>query len=417
MLMSPELRRLVVGLASGLFQSPSYLFPQMLGAIAVSIGVSTAQLAWLVPVGYVLPVVVGLLMAAGDLIGGRTLLIGLAAGTTAGVALVAAAGVAHALDAPTLAYVLLVAGALLIPAAVRHGALAVSHETRQSDAERNYAKQLREAGALRRYLVMGIYMTPLPAGAVAGAFGWVWAFAGLAVVQLVALVLLASTAKREQRPRRRSSQGFVRDLIRCFVEPRLAWAAAGAFVAQGTVFCFVGGLPLAMAALGFSPTAIGAVAFSAMAAVLFVGFSGRSDELRFGRWAGATPLAGLVVLAVVVGATAGREAGDGRWTVVGVIQAVALGVAAIVIELAKQWSQTIAMVQARWGASSSHDYRRQASVLFGANVGALAGAGVGTMSAAAGQHVWLGVLLAAAALAWALQASWFRGLRSKAVGS
>lgn len=402
--MSIEWRRLCVGLSSGLFQSPSYLLPQFIAAIAVAVGASGGQLAWLAPCGYVLPVLMGLLVATGDRFGGRALILGTATLTLLGVALIAAAGLAAAHHANTLALGLAIVGAGLIPAAVRHGALVVAHETRGLGE----ADQLRESRALRRYLVLGIYLIPLPAGLIAARHGWVWVFGLLALGQLAALLLLAEVTKADRRWPRPSPVQFGRDLAACFRNPRLGWAAAGAFAAQATVFAYVGGLPICLAAQGYTPGVIGAIAFAAVLAVLFVTRPRSRSSARFGRWAGAAPLAGLLIVATSSlldprhpdGAVAG-------WTFATVVHLAALALTSVLIELSKQWSQVIALLQARAGARSDQDYRRQAVVGLGANLGAVAGAGLGPWSATVGEPAWLTALLVVAAAAWALQASWF----------
>jgi hypothetical protein len=269
-------------------------------------------------------------------------------------------------------------------------------------------EQLRESRGLRRYLVLGIYVLPLPAGLLAERHGWLPVFASLALVELGALVLLARIAKTDRRSSRPSVSGFFRGLGSSLKDRRLAWAAGGAFAAQATVFAYVGGLPVSLAMRGYTIGAIGAISFAAVLAVLFVTRPRSGDVERFGRWAGVAPIAGLLVVAGTAWLSSSRDGGGLPWqSASALLYVAALGAASVLIELSKQWSQVVALLQARMGATADHDYRRQAVVGLGANLGALTGAGVGPWSAHAGQPAWLAALLGLAAVAWALQASWF----------
>jgi hypothetical protein len=327
-----------------------------------------------------------------------------AALTAAGVGLIAAAGLAARSHARGSAPALVIAGACLVPAAVRHGALVVAHETRGL-GER---EQLRESRALRRYLVLGIYLIPLPAGVIAEGHGWIWVFAPLALLQVVALLVLARVARVEPRLPRPAAAVFLRELAASFRNPRLGWAATGAFAAQATVFAYVGGLPVDLAAQGYAPATIGTVAFTAVLAVLFVGRPRSRSSRRFGLFAGAIPVAGLLIVAAAAPPDARAPADRGRGpTVAAVVSLAALALTGVLIELSKQWSQVIALLQARSGAGHGDDYRRQTVVSLGANLGSVGGAGLGPWSARAGRPEWLAVMLALAGAAWALQAWWF----------
>jgi hypothetical protein len=393
-------RRACVGLSSGLFQSPSYLLPQFIAAIGLTVGASHADLAWVAPLGFLVPVLVGLAQAAGDLIGGRALILSSAAMTLAGVVLIAAGGLAAALQAHTPALVAVAIGACLVPAAVRHGALVVVHETRELDGE----GQLRASRALRRYLVLGIYLIPLPAGIVAERLGWLWVFLGLAVLQLAALAAMARLIRTTPRPALERSRHYMRELALGFADRRLQLAAAGALLAQATVFAYVGGLPVVLAARGYPASWIAGIVFAAVLAAVFVARP-RTSSARFGRIAGIAPTAGaLVVAAAALGAD--RVVGSALAPAL-VLCVLAYAVGSVLMELAKQWSQSLAMLQARAGARREEDHRRQAVVGLGANLGAIVGAGLGPVAAFGAEVAWLALLLTGAAVAWTLQATWF----------
>lgn len=399
---SDEWRRAGVGLASGLFQSPSYLLPQFVAAFGAVVGASAAQLAWVAPLGYVLPVLVGLLLAAGDWFGARRLILWTAALTTVGAALLAASGVALAQGARGWALGLAVAGACLVPAAVRQGALVTAHETSGLPV----ARQLSASRALRRYLVLGLYGIPLPLGLLAEHHGWAWAFGSLAAVQVLAVLLLVRIARPDRPVARPASLApFVRELGAAFADRRLCWAAGGGFAAQATVFAYVGGLPVVLLARGWAPGVVGAVAFAAVLAALFVAWPRSGDGARLARWACVVPVAGLLGVGVVSGAGAVWRGAPAGALALGSLAAFAL--TSVLVELTKQWSQAVALVQARIGATSANDYRRQAVVGLGANLGALAGAGIGPWSASAGEAVWAVVLIALSLSAWGVQAAWF----------
>lgn len=398
-------RRPAIGLSSGLFQSPSYLLPQLTAAIALSLEVPEARLDWAGSLGYAFPVVVGLLLAAGDWVGGRALILWLAAATLTGVGLIAAGGLLAAAGGRGWEVLAIQGGAALVPVAVRHGALVTGHETRGLDGD----AQLREARALRRYLVLGIYLIPLPAGWIADRFGWLWVVGPLAVLQLAALIVLARTVRPSDRGHRRPLLSSLGACAGALSDHWLLWAAAAAFMTQAMVFSCVSGMPIVLAARGFSLGWSGAALTAAVLAALFVDRPRAMSSARFGRLAGVVPASGLLLVAMAASATQpGGSTGTLRGTLAAALFLGAFAVASVAIELGKQWGQALGPIQARAGAGESADYPRRAIVELGANLGAVAGALAGRRAAAEGEGRWLVLSLGLAITAWVLGAAWFR---------
>ena len=88
-------------------------------------------------------------------------------------------------------------------------------------------------------------------------------------------------------------------------------------------------------------------------------------------------------------------------------------IAFITMELLKQWSQSIAQVQARTDALDTHDYVRQALWLLLANLGAIAGALWIAKLAATNPHQWLVGISAAATLFLATTLAWYETHRHR----
>jgi hypothetical protein len=93
------------------------------------------------------------------------------------------------------------------------------------------------------------------------------------------------------------------------------------------------------------------------------------------------------------------------------------GLGFISIELLKQWTQSVAQVQAREHAAPAQDYARQALWLLAANLGAITGAQTIARLAARNPARWLLGVSIAGALFVALSLLWYeihrRGQRNR----
>ena len=83
------------------------------------------------------------------------------------------------------------------------------------------------------------------------------------------------------------------------------------------------------------------------------------------------------------------------------------GTAFITLELLKQWSQSIAQVQARQHAAPAHDYARQGLWLLAANLGAITGAESTARLAQQSPRQWLLALTVAAAGFFVISLVWY----------
>ncbi len=394
-------RDALIGSSSGVFQGAAYLEAQFVVPAAVILALAAGQLGWVTTLGYVLPVLVGLLVATGDWFGGRPLILGLAGVTLGGVALVFAGALLAELGVRELAIWFVASGLVLMPAAVRHGAMLVAHETHGLSGD----DQLRRSRGLRQYLVLGIYLAPLPAGVVAERFGWPWVFGPFALLQLVGVAVLATQIKQPaDRPARPKLGPFLGEFAGSLTDRWLLLAGAGAFLAQGAVFIYVSGLPARLRGEGISTGWLSLVVAGGVLAAPFVTRPRVWSSVRFGRLAGAIPLAAVIVVEAIALLT-----GAMRTVTAGAVL-FAIGAALFagpMIELSKQFSQSIAQLQATAAADQKRLYRRQAVVNLGGNLGALTGTLIGRMSAAAGPQPWIELLLSFTIGAWALQAAWF----------
>jgi hypothetical protein len=358
-------------------------------------------------VGLLLPLAMSLAMALGDAVGGKRILVGSAMITLAGVTLIALGGLMAKL-APPAAPVLVVAGALLVPAAIRFGDLLGIHATRG-----HYSEQLRIGRILRALLVVAIYGPVLVAGSVAErvGFGWAWVFAGYALLlgamtpMLVSRLPSDSTPTRAPMKARRASGGtraatartYTRELAGIALEPRMLWAGAAIFLARMVVFGYVAGLAVVLAAQWDTATIRGFDQRAAILAAPIVAVNWQSQR-SFAAIAGVIPITALLTLEVT-------RLGSLPPT----LTIAAFAVASVGVEASKQNSQLLTMIQAREGRPEQHavDFRAQAILNLWGNLGAVAGTWFLAELARRTASAWDLALLMIALVVWALQASWF----------
>lgn len=386
---TPVRRRVLTGLVVGAYQAQTYLETAFIGTVAVYLSMRASALDWISAVAYVVPTIAGLLgAAAADRFGGRRAVLVLAGVTLVGDFLLTAGGVAREL--PVLAGLLAGIGLCLMTAAARFSTAvsAVLMRDLAGDAK------LRESTAIRRFTVIGASLVCLPAGWVAERWGVPALFAAMASLLALGLLLMAHTLEREPRPPHVPLRAFVRAFARCFRDRHLLLVAAGAFMAFAAVFAYVAGVPVRLGDAGLPVGWVGIVLASGAGAALFVARPKVWSSPRFSRFAGATPVVALLVLAV-----AGQ-------LVSAVAYAVVFALTTVAIELSRHWSQSLALLQAQTGRAGEDYHRRQAVVNLGGNLGAGVGAWLGRHAAIAGELTWLALLLVCAASAWALHRAW-----------
>jgi hypothetical protein len=390
-----NLRRTLVGFAAGLFQGPAFLW----GQFAPLVGASTGEAAWVrwSPLGLMLALVFGLLVLAGDRVGARPLILTVCTATLAGAVLLAVGG-AGAEHARAFALVAVI-GSFVQFAATRTGVLVSAHETRGLDAD----QQLSQSRGLRRWFVIGIYAPSFAAGLLAARYGWVSVYGALSGLYSLALVVLWRWLRTDPSTRRPATRVPLSEAARAGArDPLLVLAALAALFAQAIVFGTVQALPTLLHGYHVSTGAVGYLQGAAIAAALLVARPKRLPHASFGR---------LVPVVALIGAT---TAGSLVWLSHGehtqtVLASVAAGAALtfITMELLKQWSQSIAQVQARQHAAAEHDYVRQALWLLLANVGALVGALWISKLAATSPARWLLAISVAATLFLATTLAWY----------
>jgi hypothetical protein len=393
--MRNNLRRALVGFAAGLFQGPAFLW----GQFAPLVGASTGETAWVrwSPLGLTLALVFGLVVLAGDRVGARPLILTVCAATLAGAVLLAVGGVGAG-HAHVFAFVA-VAGSFVQFAATRAGVLVSAHETRGLQAD----QQLTRSRGLRRWFVIGIYAPSLAAGMLAARYGWVIVYCALSGVYVLALAVLwrGLRTDRTERPPRVPLARAVRAGAS---DPLLILAAIAALFAQAVVFGTVQGLPAVLHAHHLSTSKVGYLQGSAILAALLVARPRKLKHTTFGRLVPLVALTGAATSAALVAASHSAQA-----RALLVLIAGGGAIAFITIELLKQWSQSIAQVQARTDRPDRdpHDYVRQALWLLLANVGAIIGALWIAKLAAPNPHQWVAAISTTATLFLATTLAWY----------
>ncbi len=391
--MRTDLRRKAVGFAAGLFQGPAFLW----GQFSALVGASTGEGEWVrwSPLGLTLALVFGLAVLFGDRLGARPLILSVCAGTLGGALLLTIGGVG-ATHAHAFAIVAVV-GSFLQFAATRAGVLVTAHETRGMDVD----QQLAQSRILRRWFVIGIYLPSFGAGFLAARYGWVLVYAALSGLYTIALAVLWRDLRTDPRVRR--AKVPLANAIRANLrDPLLVLTALAAFFAQAVVFGGVQGLPTVLRHYHVSGSMIGYVQGSAIAAALLVARPKKLAHTTFGRLVPMVALIGAGIAAAVVAIT---HNGHSRALIV--IVCAGCGLAFITMELLKQWSQSIAQIQARQHTPTTHDYVRQALWLLLANVGAITGAEWIAKLATNSLSQWLVAISLAAALFLATSLAWY----------
>lgn len=226
-------------------------------------------------------------------------------------------------------------------------------------------------------------------------------FAGLSGLYTIALAVLWRDLRTDPRVRRPKVP--LANAIRANVrDPLLVLTALAAFFAQAVVFGGVPGLPTVLRHYHVSGSTIGYVQGSAIAAALLVAGPKKLAHTTFGRLVPVVALIGAGIAAAVV-----AIAHDGHSRALIVIVCAGCGLAFITMELLKQWSQSIAQIQARQHAPTTHDYVRQALWLLLANVGAIIGAEWIAKLATNSLTQWLVAISVAAALFLATSLAWY----------
>lgn len=391
--MEIELRRAAVGFAAGLLQGPAFLWGQLAPLVAASIGES-GWVKWS-PLGLTLALVFGLTTLSGDRVGARPLIVIVCTATLGGALLLTVGGaeVAHS----HVFAVMAVVGSFVQFAATRVGVLVSAHETRGLTPD----QQLVRSRGLRRWFVMGIYLPSFAIGFIASRHGWVVVYAALSAIYTLALAVLWRYLRID--PRACTQKLPLTHTVRTSVrDPLLLLTALSAFFAQAVVFGGVQGLPRILHHDHVFPTTIGYVQGSAIAAALLVARPRKLAHTTFGR---LVPVVALITAGIAATVVATDHGNDSR--VLLVTACAGCGLAFITIELLKQWSQSIAQIQARTDAPSTHDYVRQALWLLAANMGAIIGAEwISTLAAGSTTH-WLVAIGLAAALFLATSLIWY----------
>jgi hypothetical protein len=389
-------RRALVGFAAGLFQGPAFLW----GQFAPLVGASTGEAAWVrwSPLGLALALVFGLVVLAGDRVGARPLILIVCTGTLAGAVLLAVggAGAAHARAFGLVAVI----GSFVQFAATRAGVLVSAHETCGLQAD----EQLSQSRGLRRWFVIGIYLPSFVAGMLAAHYGWVSVYGALSGLYTLALLVLWRCLRTDLNPGTRAPTRVpLSEAARAGVrDPLLVLAALAALFAQAVVFGTVQALPTLLHGCRVSTSAVGYLQGAAIAAALLVARPKRLEHTSFGRLVPVVALVGAMTAGIMVWLSHGEHT---RAVLVSVAAGGALTF--VTMELLKQWSQSIAQVQARQHAAAQHDYVRQALWLLLANVGALVGAlWIAKLATTSPAH-WLLAISVAAALFLATTLGWY----------
>lgn len=391
--MGIDLRPAAVGFAAGLFQGPAFLWGQFAPLVAVSIG-EAGWVRWS-PLGLTLALAFGLPLLAGDRIGARLLIMIACTATLAGALLLTVGG-AEAAHSRVFAVVAVV-GSFVQFAATRAGVLVSAHETRGLTPD----QQLARSRGLRRWFVIGIYLPSFAAGFLASRYGWVLVYAALTGIYALALAVLGRSLCAE--PRSRAPKMPLTRAVRASVrDPLLLLTALSAFFAQAVVFGGVQGLPTILHHDHISTTTIGYVQGSAIVAAVLVARPKKLAHATFGRLVPVVALASAGIAAAVVAIGYGDHSRGLLVTACAVS-----GLAFITIELLKQWSQSVAQIQARTAARSTHDYVRQALWLLAANTGAIIGAQWVAKLAADSVVQWMLANSLAASLFLATSLAWY----------
>jgi hypothetical protein len=391
--MRTDIRRKAVGSAAGLFQGPAFLWGQFSPLVGASID-ETAWVRWSA-LGLTLALVFGLAMLLGDRVGARRLILTVCAGTLAGALLLTIGG-AGARHAHAFAIVAVI-GSFLQFAATRAGVLVTAHETRGMDAD----QQLTRSRTLRRWFVIGIYLPSFGAGFLAARYGWVLVYAALSVLYAIALAVLWRSLRADSEARA-ATVPLAQAIRASLHDPLLVLTGLAAFFAQAVVFGGVQGLPTVLRDHHVDATMIGYAQGSAIAAALLVARPRKLAHAAFGRLVPVVALIGAGIAAAIAAISH-----NGHARVLIVIVCVAGGLAFITMELLKQWSQSIAQIQAREDAAATHDYVRQALWLLLANVGAIIGAEWIARLAINSLAQWLLAMTIAAALFLVTSLTWY----------
>jgi hypothetical protein len=391
--MRADVRRKAVGSAAGLFQGPAFLWGQFSPLVGASID-ETGWVRWSA-LGLTLALVFGLAVLPADRFGARRLILTVCAGTLAGALLLTIGG-AGATHAHAFAIVAVI-GSFLQFAATRAGVLVSAHETRGMDAD----QQLARSRSLRRWFVIGIYLPSFGAGFLTVRYGWVLVYAALSALYTIALAVLWRYLRTD--PQAPTATVPLAKAIRASVhDPLLLLTALAAFFAQAVVFGGVQGLPTVLRDYHVDASMIGYVQGSAIVAAVLVARPKKLAHATFGR---LVPMVALIGAGIAAAVVAISHNGHGRALIVTVCAG--CGLAFITMELLKQWSQSIAQIQARQHAPTTHDYVRQALWLLLANVGAIIGAEWIAKLATDSLAQWLLAIIVAAALFLATSLAWY----------
>jgi dipeptide/tripeptide permease len=256
--------------------------------------------------------------------------------------------------------------------------------------------------------VIGIYLPSFASGMLAARYGWVSVYGALSGLYTLALVVLWRWLRTDPGTRRPPTRVPLSEAVRAGVrDPLLVLAALAALFAQAVVFGTVQALPMLLHGYHVSTGAVGYLQGAAIAAALLVARPKRLAHTSFGRLVPVVALIGAAIAGAFVWLShVWLSHGEhSRAVLVGVAAGGALTF--VTMELLKQWSQSVAQVQARQHAAAQHDYVRQALWLLLANVGALVGAlWIAKLATTSPAH-WLLAISVAAALFLSTTLGWY----------